>query len=157
MGKGVEVVVDPLDLSKETLDMILGSMPEKEEDRLPYLIDNLELYDDMSGTVASCLEGLLSEKGFCFKCTKEFFFFELQSDFDGFPTCPTCLASDDVSRLDSLCLAAGGVSRLDSLCLAAGDAPRLDPLEGNACSKCGEDMPGIGSVAKVMCARCRMV
>ena len=155
MGKGVEVV-DPLDLSKEVIDVILESMPEKEEDRLPYLTDNLELYDDMSGTVTSCLEGLLSDHGFCFKCTKELFFFELQPDFDGCPTCPTCLASDDVSRLDSLCLAAGGVSRLDSLYLAADDAPQLDSLEGNACSKCGVHMPGIGSVAKVMCARCRV-
>jgi hypothetical protein len=105
-------VVDPLDLSKETLDMIMGSIPEK-EDRLAYLAGCFGLKDDR--------QGLLSDSGSCSKCTKEFPFFELQSDSDG--------------------------------CLAA-DAPQL---EGNACSKCGAHMPGIGSAAKVMCARCRPI
>jgi hypothetical protein len=97
-------------------------MPEKAEDKLPYLANCLGLEDGV--------QEFFSDIESCYKCTKEFHFFELQSDSEGFPACISCLA---------------------------GDAPRLDPLEGNDCSKCGEHMPGIGSVAKVMCARCRMV
>jgi hypothetical protein len=89
------------------------------------------------GTGASsleCQQSLLSDHGSCSKCAKEFPFFELQPDSDGASTCPSCLAAGDTSRLDAL--------------------QALE--EGNACSKCGVHMPGIGSVAKVMCARCRV-
>ena len=73
------------------------------------------------------MKEFFSDKGSCSKCTKEFLLFELQPDSDRSPTCGSCLAAD---------------------------TPKL---EANACSKCGEPMPGIGSAAKVMCARCRMV
>lgn len=111
MGKRVEVV-DPLDLSQETLDTILGSIPEK-EDRRADLADHFDLKDDR--------QGLLSECGSCTWCTNKFPFSDLEKDSEGFLTCPSCLAA------------------------------------GNACSKCREPMPGIGSAAKVMCARCRLI
>jgi hypothetical protein len=116
--KGAEA----FDLSKKDIGKILASMPEKAEDKLPYLAKCFGLKDGM--------QEFFSDMGSCSKCTKEFSFFELQSDSDGRPACISCLAAD---------------------------APQLDSLEGNTCSKCGEHMPGIGSAAKVMCARCRMV
>lgn len=119
MWKGM-AVADPLDSSKNDIGKILASIPGKDA-KQAYLANCFGLEDGV--------QEFFSDTGSCYKCTKEFPFFELQSDSDGRPTCISCLAA----------------------------APQLDLLEGNDCSKCGEHMPGIGSAAKVMCARCRMV
>jgi hypothetical protein len=142
-ARGVLLEDDQLgEFSKETLDILLRSKPQSDplepNTILEYLADCFGFDDDMLATRGSdfkCLESLLSDRGSCFKCTNDFPIFEIQKDSEGILTCPSCMAAHDVAP------------RLDSL-----EAPLED---GNTCSQCGEHMPGIGSVAKVMCTSCR--